>query len=119
MTKLQCRLCGGALVMDESWDFAQCEKCGMKYTKESIQKMLFDPEFADVKNTSIDTFLFKAEQQLQTGHYTEAKKTYQWILDNIDPLSSDAWWGLLRCRFHYTDMYLKRAARSRRNNFSF
>lgn len=105
MKKLQCRVCGGALVMDASWDFAECEQCGMKYTKESIQKML-DLPIADEQNAGADAMLLTAKRQMDTGDYAGAKNTYQKILDRIDPLSTDAWWGLLQCRFHFTDLFL-------------
>ena len=106
MSKLQCRLCGGALVMDETWDFAECEQCGMKYSKESMQKMLLDVQAADSKETRAEGYLFKAKSQMRVGDYSGAKNTCQKILDTIDPLSSDAWWGLMQCRFHYVDMLL-------------
>ena len=106
MTKLKCHLCGGALVMDETWDFAECEQCGMKYSKESIQRMLYTNQTVDTPKNSADTLLLKAEQLMIMGDYIHAKRTYQKVLDDIDPLSSNAWWGLLRCRFHFTDMLL-------------
>lgn len=105
MKKLQCRVCGGALVMDASWDFAECEQCGMKYTKESIQKML-DLQPADEQRSGSDTMLLTAKRQMDTGDYAGAKNTYQKILDRLDPLSTDAWWGLLQCRFHFAELLL-------------
>ena len=105
MKKLQCQLCGGALVMDVSWNVAECEQCGVKYSKESIQKML-DLKITENTISSCDTWLLKAERQMNIGDYSGAKNVYQKILDSIDPLSTDAWWGLLQCRFHFTDMLL-------------
>lgn len=108
MSRLQCRLCGGVLVMNESWDFAECEQCGMKYSKDGIQKMLLDFQAADSQDTAAGTLLMKAGQQMDSGNYTGAKNTYQKILDTVDPLSTDAWWGLLQCRFRFAELLLSK-----------
>lgn len=106
MTKLLCRMCGGTLVMDASWDFAECEQCGLKYTKDSIQKMMLDFQTADSKPSVAEQYLMKAGLMLETGDCAGARGTYQQVLDRIDPLSSEAWWGLLRCRFRLAELLL-------------
>ena len=40
MKKLQCEICGGALVMQDG--MAVCESCGMKFSKEEVQKMVVE-----------------------------------------------------------------------------
>ena len=92
--------------MDEAWEFAECEQCGMKYSKESMRKMLLDTQAADNKQSRGDAYFLKAETQLAASDYNGARNTFQKILDNIDPLSTDAWWGLLRCRFYMVDTFL-------------
>lgn len=37
MSALTCDICGGNLAMNESGDFAVCESCGMKHTKERVK----------------------------------------------------------------------------------
>ncbi|GHV40325.1 hypothetical protein AGMMS49546_14010 [Spirochaetia bacterium] len=37
MAALTCDICGGSLSMDSSGDFAVCDSCGMKHTKERMQ----------------------------------------------------------------------------------
>ena len=106
MTELQCQVCCGALIMDISWEYAVCERCGMKYTKESIQKMLLEHRTENGAPPIADTYLLKAGRLLAVGDFSGAKKLYQTILDTVDPLSPEAWWGLLRCRFQFADMLL-------------
>ena len=40
MKKLQCEICGGALVMQDG--MAVCESCGMKFSKEEVKKMVVE-----------------------------------------------------------------------------
>ena len=37
MSALTCDICGGNLTMNESGEFAVCESCGMKHTKERVK----------------------------------------------------------------------------------
>ena len=37
MSALTCDICGGNLAMNESGEFAICESCGMKHTKERVK----------------------------------------------------------------------------------
>ena len=37
MSALVCDICGGNLAMDASGEFAVCESCGMKHTKERVR----------------------------------------------------------------------------------
>lgn len=40
MKKLQCEICGGALVMQDG--MAVCESCGMKFSKDEVKKMVVE-----------------------------------------------------------------------------
>lgn len=98
-------MCGGTLVMDVAWEFAECEQCGLKYTTDSVKRILTgQPE--ENLHSELDKSLVKGEQQLLSGDTAGAKNTYQSILDKIDPLNAAAWWGLLKCRFRYAEQYL-------------
>ena len=44
MEKLQCSVCGGALVMSDDGEKAVCESCGMSFKKETVKKMLLELE---------------------------------------------------------------------------
>jgi len=39
MAVISCDICGGSLSMDASGDFAICESCGMKHTKDRVKAM--------------------------------------------------------------------------------
>ena len=40
MEKLQCSVCGGALVMSDDGEKAVCESCGMSFKKVTVKKMI-------------------------------------------------------------------------------
>jgi hypothetical protein len=40
MAKLQCKVCGGKLVMAPNNEYSECENCGTQYTAESMKNML-------------------------------------------------------------------------------
>ena len=54
MAGLACDICGAQLTMDASGEFAVCENCGMKHTKERIQNKVQE-NIGTVKIEDIDT----------------------------------------------------------------
>lgn len=97
MEKLQCSVCGGALVMNDTGDRAVCESCGMSFKKETIKKMIMELsgpiKVEGIQNS--DSLVDRAETFLQMGERQKAMQVYQKITDEY-PSDYRGWWGLTR-----------------------
>ena len=83
MQKLQCELCGGNLVMDESGEFAACENCGMRFKKETVKKMIVELT-GQVKVdgiSNIDNLLNRAFGFLEDGNFKQADEYLDSLAD--------------------------------------
>lgn len=96
MKKLQCEICGGSLLMDESGEFAACENCGMKFKKESIKKMLVELSGSVTVEgvASAESLLKRADQLREHCDWSKAEEYYDRVLE-IDSECSLAHWGLM------------------------
>lgn len=82
MKKLQCEICGGALVMQDG--MAVCESCGMKFSKEEVKKMVVELSGpiqidGEVKVSGVedaDVLYRRAKDAERIGELDHAEKTY-------------------------------------------
>ena len=82
MNKLQCKTCGGKLVMNEN-DIAVCEYCGMEYKPEAFQKMLVELS-GPIEVQGINSrqrLIEKAEALERIGKIGDALKVYTEIAE--------------------------------------
>ena len=83
MKKLQCEICGGALVMQDG--MAVCESCGMKFSKEEVKKMVVELSGpiqidGEVKVTGVedaDALYRRAKDAERIGELKAADETYK------------------------------------------
>ena len=83
MTKLQCDLCGGSLMMDDSGDFASCESCGMKFKRETVKKMIVELSGPiQIEGIAkVDNLVARAKEFEQAGKFKQAHEYYDRVLD--------------------------------------
>ncbi|GHV40329.1 hypothetical protein AGMMS49546_14020 [Spirochaetia bacterium] len=82
MAALTCDICGGSLSMDPSGEFAVCDSCGMKHTKERMHSKVQEIT-GTVKISNLPTI----ESLMKRGHFDQ-------VLD-IDPEYAPAYVGKL------------------------
>lgn len=101
MKKLQCDLCRGTLLMDDSGERATCEYCGMKYMRETVEKMLvkLDGEVQVEGIASIDSLLVRANQLRETGDFDKAKEYYDRVLE-LNPECAKSHFGYFLAEGH-------------------
>ncbi|MCF2660948.1 tetratricopeptide repeat protein [Pseudoflavonifractor phocaeensis] len=98
MKKLQCEICGGALVMQDG--MAVCESCGMKFSKEEVKKMVVELSGpiqidGEVKVTGIedaDALYRRAKDFERIGELEDAYDTYEDAADKY-PGDGRMWLG--------------------------
>jgi len=94
MQKLQCELCGGNLVMDDSGDFAVCENCGIKFKKETVKKMVV--ELSGVVQvdgiSNLDNLIKRAFGFLEDANWARANEYLEKVLD-LDSENARAYIG--------------------------
>ena len=89
MTKLQCTICGGAMVMDFEGEFATCESCGMKFDKRTIKSIVEGIQ-------GYDDLVKNAEVFLELNEYGKAREIFTEITNKY-PDMARGWWGLYEC----------------------
>ena len=100
MKKLQCEICGGALVMQDG--MAVCESCGMKFSKEEVQKMVVELSGpiqidGEVKVSGVedaDAIYRRAKDYERIGELGSAEDTYRWEGAEKYPGDGRMWLGL-------------------------
>jgi hypothetical protein len=98
MSALVCDLCGGKLVM-QAGGVAQCDTCGMEYTKESILEKLgkdpgntsSKPSVTIDKSNDVSKFFDLAQSAYKSGNNAEAETYCNKILE-IDTENHLAWY---------------------------
>ena len=92
---LTCDICNGNLVMDGSREFAVCEGCGMKYSKEALRSMLSGAtQAAPAPATGeADRLAENGEQFMKLKEYDKAQKVYAQLMTS-HPEDWRGWWGL-------------------------
>lgn len=96
MSALTCDFCGGNLVMNESGDFAICESCGMKHTKERVKvkvqeiKGVVEVTKGDAEK---ERLIKNAETFLSLNETEKAQDLFSHISDEY-PADYRGWLGL-------------------------
>ena len=97
MEKLQCSVCGGALVMSDDGEKAVCESCGMSFKKETVKKMIMElsgpVKVEGIQNS--DSLVDRAETFLRLGEMRKAEEAFRKLTDEY-PADYRGWWGLTR-----------------------
>ena len=97
MEKLQCSVCGGALVMSDDGEKAICESCGMSFKKETVKKMIMElsgpVKVEGIQNS--DSLADRAETFLRMGETGKAQAAFRQMADEY-PADYRGWWGLTR-----------------------
>ena len=97
MEKLQCSVCGGALVMSDDGEKAVCESCGMSFKKETVKKMIMElsgpVKVEGIQNS--DSLADRAETFLRLGEREKAHAAFRQMTDEY-PADYRGWWGLTR-----------------------
>lgn len=114
MEKLQCSVCGGALVMSDDGEKAVCESCGMSFKKETVKKMIMElsgpVKVEGIQNS--DSLADRAETFLRMGETGKAQAAFLQMADEY-PSDYRGWWGLTRTmdwEKHFYDGGLDEAA---------
>lgn len=91
MAILTCDICGGQLAMDSTGDFAICESCGMKHTKDRMKTKVLEItgtvkiDNSDIVKEQIDNWQKMADDAYDNRNYTEAYTYYCKVLEkNVD-----------------------------------
>ena len=84
MSKLKCEICGQTDLIKDGGEY-HCRCCGMRYSKEEVQKML-----SKETGTNDALSIEKAYAYLDAGDFIEASKCASELLTN-DKTNADAW----------------------------
>ena len=92
---LACDICNGNLVMDGSREFAVCEGCGMKYSKDALRSMLSGTAQAALAPATgeADRLAENGEQFMKLKEYDKAQEVYSQLMKS-HPEDWRGWWGL-------------------------
>lgn len=86
MLTLKCKMCGGALSVEDGVQVAECEYCGTKQTL---------PKITDEK---LAAMFDRANQSRSMNEFDKAALIYENILTD-SPDEAEAYWGLCLCRY--------------------
>lgn len=102
MKALKCDFCSGPLIIDNSREFATCEFCGTKYTKETVREKIQEIR-GEVKisgavetftgNTEKERLVKNAETYIGIKEFGKALETYIKITQQF-PEDYRGWWGI-------------------------
>jgi len=83
MAAILCDICGGSLSMDASGDFAVCESCGMKHTKDRVKAMAQEITGTVVVSNiaSIESLMKRGHLALEDSQWQEADEYFDKVLD--------------------------------------
>lgn len=98
-----CPNCGGKLELNPEIEKGICVYCGAEIiVADAIQK--FKGEISGI--ATIKSSILRAEQQLEDGDFDAAIKLFKHIIE-VDPINSEAFWGLFECELASAEYYLK------------
>ena len=86
MPKVQCKMCGGELVLPENAQNGTCEYCGSRVT------------FPKIVSEHQENLYARAEHFRQINDYDKAVAAYEKLI-NASPDDAEAYWGLVLCRY--------------------
>jgi len=83
MAAITCDICGGSLSMDASGDFAVCDSCGMKHTKDRLRTKAQEiTGTVEVSNlASIESLMKRGNLNLEDSKWDEAYEYFNKVLD--------------------------------------
>ena len=87
MAVFQCKMCGGALDINEGQNIAICPYCG---SKQTIPKL---------SNDKVTKILERANTLRLNGEYDKAIDEYQKILEVNDVVDAEIYWNLVLCKY--------------------
>ena len=96
MAAIKCDICGGSLSMDSSGDFALCDSCGMRHTKDRVKSMAQEVTgTVAVSNIAgIESLMKRGYLALEDGEREQAEDYFGKVLD-IDAEYAPAYIGKL------------------------
>ena len=96
MAAIKCDICGGGLTMDSSGEYALCDSCGMKHTKDRVQAMAQEiTGTVAVSNiASIESMMKRGLLALEDANWEQADEYFGKVLD-IDAEYAPAYIGKL------------------------
>lgn len=83
MSALTCDICGGNLAMNESGEFAICESCGMKHTKERVKNKVQEIQgVVEITKGEAEKerLLKNAETFIQINDINKAEEVYKQLM---------------------------------------
>ena len=86
MTVFKCKICGGALEIDNAQSVATCEYCGTKQTL---------PRLDDERRTNLYD---RANHFRRNNDFDKAMGIFEQIL-NEEPTDAEAYWSIVLCRY--------------------
>ena len=86
MAKIQCKMCGGELLLPEGVNSGTCEYCGCLVT------------FPRISSDQLEQLYNRAEHFRRINDYDNAVATYEKVV-NANPEDPEAYWGLVLSRF--------------------
>lgn len=87
MAVFQCKMCGGALDINEGQNIAICPYCG---SKQTIPKL---------DNDKVNKILERANTLRLNGEYDKAIDEYQKIFDVNDVVDAEIYWNVVLCKY--------------------
>lgn len=87
MAVFQCKMCGGALDINEGQNIAICPYCG---SKQTIPKL---------DNDKVNKILERANTLRLNGDYDKAIDEYQKIFDVNDVVDAEIYWNVVLCKY--------------------
>ena len=96
MAAISCDICGGGLSMDPSGDFANCDSCGLKHTKDRLKTKAQEiTGTVEVSNMAgLESLMKRGNMALEDEKWHEASKYFDQVLD-INPEYVPAYVGKL------------------------
>jgi tetratricopeptide (TPR) repeat protein len=96
MAKIACDICGGSLSMDASGEFAVCDLCGMKHTKDRIKAMAQEVTgTVAVSNiANIESLMKRGKLLLEDSDWKQANECFDKVLE-VNPEYAQAYVGKL------------------------
>lgn len=85
MSALTCDICGGNLAMNESGDFAVCESCGMKHTKERVKVKVQEVKgVVEITKGEVEKerLLRNAETFIKINDVNKAEEIYEQLMSD-------------------------------------
>ena len=98
---LECPCCGGSLLVPENTNTFSCKYCGASLQSDDAEKVI---KIVVDGIPTVGQRMILAEQQIESGNYESAEKTYKALIE-VDPKNHSAWWGVFQCEMLFAEYY--------------